>query len=760
MTRLLRRTVICWFLIPLAVAQSPNASARKPLTIEAIFAGGGITGRPPETIRWTPDHTKFSYIQRDDSGEHGELWLVDAATGQKALLVSESKLAALAPPIENIKDEREIERINRYRVDPYHWAPDSKHLLFVPRGQLWLYSLENGTAVQLSASPDRSGDPKFSPDGSRLAYVRKHNLYVRHVSSDTETQLTRDKDDKDKDKDKDEKKKDANLLNGEVDWVYAEELGVRSNYFWSPDSKNIVFLRMDETRVPTYPITDWMPTHPTVDMEKYPKAGDPNPVVRLGVVSASGGDVKWISLTDDADTYIPRFGWVRDGVLWAEVLNRAQDHLDLYFIDARSGRSRKVLTETAANAWVNVNDDMTILKSGDRFLWSSWRDGTTQLYLYSFDKENPLASDAKLERQLTKGDFEMLGVEAVDEEDGVVYVTCNRDDPRERHIYSVKLDGSGFEPVTDEDGTHHAIFAGDGKHFVDEFSALMTPPRTLICSTDNTCKNVWKSRSVDDYKLTAPQFLEFKADDGTTLYGQLLLPPESTPGKIPLIVNIYGGPAAQLVRNSWIENWTGSSGLFHQLLSQRGFAIFTVDNRGTPARDRKFMTAVRHQFGAIELQDQLTALDQLFVQYPQLDRTRVGIWGWSNGASMTLYAMTHSPMFKAGAAVAPVTDWRNYDSIYTERNNGLPTDKDTTSYTDLNLPKVADKLQGSLLLAHGTGDDNVHFQNSIQMVEALIQAGKQFQFMVYPNKTHSIRGSDDRDHLFHLIEDHFEHALK
>jgi dipeptidyl-peptidase-4 len=759
-TRLIRQTLICWFLIPLAVAQSPNTSARKPLTIEAIFAPGGITGRPPETIRWTPDHTKFSYIQRDDSGEHGELWLVDATTGQKTLLVSETKLATLAPPIENLKDEREIERISRYHVDPYHWAPDSKHLLFVPRGQLWLYSLETRTAVQFSASPDRSGDPKFSPDGSRLAYVRRHNLYVRHVSSDTETQLTRDKDDKDN-KDKDEKKKDANLLNGEVDWVYAEELGVRSNYFWSPDSKSIVLLRMDETRVPTYPITDWMPTHPTVDMEKYPKAGDPNPVVRLGVVSASGGDIKWISLTDDADTYIPRFGWVRDGVLWAEVLNRAQDRLDLYFIDARSGHSRKVLTDTTPNAWVNINDDMTILQSGDRFLWSSWRDGTIQLYLYSFDKENPLASDAKLERQLTKGNFEMLGVEAVDEEDGVVYVTCNVDDPRERQVYAVKLDGPGFEPVTDEDGTHHAIFADDGKHFVDEFSALMTPPRTLICSTDNTCKNVWKSRSVDDYKLTAPQFLEFKADDGTILYGELLLPPDSKPdSKIPLIVNIYGGPAAQLVRNSWIEDWTGSSGLFHQILAQRGFAIFTLDNRGTPARDRKFMTAIRHQYGAIELKDQLTALDQLFAQYPQLDRTRVGIWGWSNGASMTLYAMTHSNMFKAGAAVAPVTDWRNYDSIYTERNNGLPSDKDTTSYADMNLPKVADNLQGSLLLAHGTGDDNVHFQNSIQMVDALIKAGKQFQFMVYPNKTHSIRGSDDRDHLFHLIEDHFENALK
>jgi dipeptidyl-peptidase-4 len=747
-------------LIPLAVAQSvtPNSPAKKPLTIEAIFAEGGITGRPPETIQWMPDYTKFTFIQRDDSGEHGDLWSVDASTGAKRLLVNESKLATLAPPLAKIKDEREIERITRYHVDPYHWAPDSKHLLFVPHGQLWLYSLETGTAVQLSASSDPSSDPKFSPDSTRLAYVRRHNLYVRPVSGDTEKQLTREKEDKDRDR---EKEKEGNLLNGEVDWVYAEELSVRSNYFWSPDGKSIAYLHMDETRVPTYPITDLMPTHPTVDMEKYPKAGDPNPAVRLGVVSASGGDTKFFSLTDNPDIYIPRFGWVRDGILWAEVLNRTQDILDLYFIDARSGRSHRVLTETAPNAWVNVNDDMRILKSGDRFLWSSWRDGTTQLYLYSFDKANPLAYDAKLEHQLTKGDFEMLSVEAVDEAEGVVYFTCNQDDPRERQVYAVKLDGSGFEPVSEEDGTHHATFADDGKHFVDEFSALMTPPRTAICSTDGNCKTVWNSRSVDDYKLIAPEFLEFKADDGTLLYGQLLLPPEKTAtGKIPLIVNIYGGPAAQLVTNSWQESWVGASGLFHQLLAQRGFAIFTIDNRGTPARDRKFMTAVRHQFGGIELKDQLTALDQLFTQYPQLDRTRVGIWGWSNGASMTLYAMTHSTMFKAGAAVAPVTDWRNYDSIYTERSNGLPTDKTTTSYSDLNLPKVADKLQGSLLLAHGTGDDNVHFQNSIQMVEALIKASKQFRFMVYPNKTHSIRGADDRTHLFHLIEDHFERELK
>jgi dipeptidyl-peptidase-4 len=349
----------------------------------------------------------------------------------------------------------------------------------------------------------------------------------------------------------------------------------------------------------------------------------------------------------------------------------------------------------------------------------------------------------------------------VDETAGLVYFTCNKDDPRQRQLYAVKLDGSEFHRVSQEDGTHHPTFAEDGQYYVDQFSDLMTPPRVSTCGTDGNCKTVWRARSVDDYGLTEPAFLEFKADDGTLLYGELLLPAESTSAsKVPLIVNIYGGPAAQLVTDSWIEDWQGSSGLFHQLLSRRGFAIFTLDNRGTPGRDRKFMTAVRHQFGAIELKDQLTALDQLFTQYPELDRTRVGIWGWSNGASMTLYAMTHSTVFKAGAAVAPVTDWRNYDSIYTERYNGLPTDKNTTSYTDLDLPKVADKLQGALLLAHGTGDDNVHFQNSIQMVEGLIKAGKQFRFMVYPNKTHSIRGADDRDHLFHQIEDHFERELK
>jgi len=742
-------------LVPIATAQSA-APPQKPLTIESAFDEGGITGRGPESIQWTPDGATLSFIQRDDSGEHGELWMQNVATDQKNLLVGEVKLAKLSPPLSRLKDDREREQITRYHVEPYQWTPDSKHLLFNALGQLWLYTIESGTAVLVSSSPDPARDSKFSPNGNKLAYLRKHNLYVRSVSkdlaNDAEMPLTRSSE---------KEEKDESLLNGEVDWVYAEELSVRSNYFWSPDSRDIVFLQMDESKVPAYPIVNWMPTHPTVDMEKYPQAGDPNPSVRLGVVSSSGGKPRWISLTNDSDIYIPRFGWVRDGLLWAEVLNRAQDTLDLYFVDARSGHSRKVLTETAPDAWVYVNDDFKVLKSGDRFLWSSWRDGTTQLYLYSFDKEKPLISDARLERQLTQGDFEMLGVEGLDESAGLIYFNCNKDDPRLRQLYSVKIDGSGLQRVSREDGTHAVTFADDGKHYFDTFSALMTPPRLSACDSAGACNQVWASRNIDAYGLTPPKFLDFRANDGTTLYGELLLPPGSNATvKIPLIVNIYGGPAAQLVTNSWIQDWSGSSGLFHQILAREGFAIFTVDNRGTPARNRKFQTAIRHQFGAIELQDQLAALDQLFAQYPQLDRTRVGIWGWSNGGSMTLYAMTHSDVFKAGAAVSPVTSWRNYDSIYTERNNGLPSDRTTTSYADLDLAKVADKLHGSLLLLHGTSDDNVHFQNSIQMVEALVEAGKQFRFMAYPNKTHSVAGATDQTHLFHLIENHFLRELK
>jgi dipeptidyl-peptidase 4 len=730
----LTAALVC-FVAPLWSQSSPS----KPLTIEEIFAPGGLAGRGPENIEWSPDGTKLSYIQRDNEGEHGELWYVDAATAEKKVLLTAAKLASLAPDYNQVKNERERERLTRYHVAAYIWAPDSKHLLFDAHGQLWLFDIDTKTAVQFTSAPEPSGDPKFSPDGKQVSYVRQHNLYVRDAAGKHEKQLTKDTGD--------------NLLNGDIDWVYAEELSVRSNYFWSPDSKQIVFLHMDETRVPTYPISNLIPTNPTVDYQKYPKVGDPNPVVKLGVAEADKDKVRWISLPDEEDSYIPRFGWVRDGIVWAELLNRNQDQMDLYFIDARSGKSTKVLTETTPDAWINVNDDFRILKSGDQFLWSSWRDGTTQLYLYSFDKQNPLEGDAKLQNQITRGNFEVIGVEGIDETSGTIFFSCNKDDPRQRQIYSIKLDGTGMQRITPDEGIYSAEFSDNAKHYQLMFVGPLTPPEILLCTVGGSCASIWKAHDeVAEYGLRAPKYLEFKADDGTTLYGRLLLPQNPPAGKIPLIINIYGGPAAQMVLKE-LEN------PFDDILSRQGFAIFSVDNRGTPGRDRKFQTTIRHEFGAIELKDQLTALDQLLAEYPQLDKDRIGIWGWSNGGSMTLYAMTHSDRFRAGVAVAPVTDQINYDSIYTERYMGQLKD-DETGYAQSDVTTDAAKLHGALFLAHGTGDDNVHFQNSMQMINALIGAGKPFELMIYPNKTHGIAGSDARDHLFHMIDDHFQRELK
>jgi dipeptidyl-peptidase-4 len=741
------------FFIPLFALFAQTATPPKELTVEAIFAEGGLTGRAPETIKWSPDGTKVSFVQRDDSGDHGELWYVDTTTGEKKVLVSEAKLAQLSPPLSKIKDEREKERVTRYHVAAYIWAPDSKHLLFDSQGQLWYFDLGTGTGVQLTATSDPSDDPKFSPDGKRLAYVRKHNLYVHPVSGEQgEYQLTRDEDKEKKDK-KDEK--EGNILNGEVDWVYAEELAVRSNYFWSPDGHDILYLHMDETRVPTYPITDWMPTHPKVDAEKYPKAGDPNPVVRLGVVGSSGGKTRWIKLTDDEDTYVPRFGWIREGWAWAEVLNRKQDTMDLYFIETKSGKTRKVLTESIPDAWVNVNDDFHILKSADRFLWTSWRDGHTHIYLYSFDKQDPLSADAKLDRQLESGDYEVIEVSGVDDQSGTVFFSANKGDPRREQLFSVKVDGSGMAALSSEEGSTSGDFADDAKHYVEHRSDTLQPPRFSVCAVGGSCQKIWEARSVSEYGLVAPKDIEFKADDGTVLYGSLLLPPNVDPSqKLPLIVYIYGGPAGQTVQKAW----GGSTALFHQMLVKEGFALFTLDNRGSPNRGKKFSAAFRKQFGGVELKDQLGALDQLEAQYQQLDSARMAIWGWSNGGSMTLYALTHSGRFKTGASVAPVTSQRNYDSIYTERYMGLP--KENAKGYDDSIVSAAGNLRGSLLLAHGTSDDNVHLQNTIQMTDALIKAGKPFRLMLYPNKTHGISGPEARTHLFKMMEDFWVKELK
>jgi len=723
--------------LPASLAAQP---APRDLTLEAIFAEGGLTGVPPSTIQWSPDGRRATFLLRDETSGRDEFWSVDAASGKLERLLSADKLVMLAPS--RVENERERERRARYSVAGYHWSPGSKELLFEAGGQLWLHRFDTGTAVQLSATGDSIRDPRFSPDGARIAYVRNHNLCVLDLARGKEKQLTSGSNEE--------------ILNGEVDWVYAEELDVRSNFFWSPDGSQIAFLQMDERSVPTYPITDFLTTHATADLQKYPKAGDPLPAVRVGVVSAQGGDVSWIDLNLEDGGYIPRFGWVRNGLLWIQVLNREQTRLDLYFAEAKfMGRSRRVLRESS-DVWVETHNNFRILRSGGRFLWSSWRDGFPHLYLYRFDAAKPLEAEAVLERQLTRGEFSIFDVAGVDEDSKTVYFTANQGDARERHLFAVGLGGGEITRITEEPGTHDSLFSPDAKFSVQTFSSLREPTRLSLCALGGDCTVFWESNKLDAFALLAPVLVDFRADDGTLLHGRLLLPAgaEKAGKKVPLILNPYGGPGAQTVRNQW----GGWAFLLDQYLARRGFAVLQVDNRGMDARGRKFAAAVRRNLGSVEFVDQLAALNQALAAYPFLDRDRVGIWGWSYGGYLTLIAMTHSPRFAAGVAVAPVTDWRDYNAIFTERYLGTPQEN-ADAYRRSAPQHHASDLRGKLLLVHGTSDDNVHLQHTVQMVDAFIRAGKQFDLMLYPGKTHSISGAQARIHLFRRLQEHFEKEL-
>jgi dipeptidyl-peptidase-4 len=727
---------LCALVTVTAMAQ--QAPAKKQYTVEAIYAISATSGRPPAGLQWSPDGSKLAYIQHGASGEQESLYYFDPASGQSAQLIAADKLAALTPPTSNLKDDRQRENRARFGVADYQWAPDSASLLFDALGQLWIFDVAASKGRQLTDAKEPSSDPKFSPDGKFLSYLRGHNLYLRPIAGGAEVALTRDG--------------DADLLNGEVDWLYSEELDVRSNYSWSPDARQILYLQMNEAPVPQYPIVNWIPTHPETDQERYPKAGDPNPTVKL-MLTGLDGAAKEIDLGVKGEYYVPRFGWARPGLAWAMVLNRLQNEQELYFIDARTGRSRRVLGESDPN-YIELHDPMgrgahqgvRFLDSSSRFLWLSWRDGFTHVYLYSFDAAHPLEADARLERKLEQGSYEVNNLLGVDESKGIVYLEANKGDDRQEHLFAVALAGGEATQVTHQPGSHTISMTSDTKYFVDTYSALGGTAKMQICAVSGACSEVWASHTWDGYDTLAPQFVDFKAEDGTLLRGVILLPPAGAAtevnGKVPLILSPYGGPHGQEVRDS-----ARAVDAFDQVLAHAGFAVLKVDNRGSGNRGREFAMAAYHHLGEVELRDNLAALDQALARFPQLDAKRLGWWGWSYGGTMTAYALTHSDRFKAGISVAPVTDWHNYDTTYTERYMGLPKDN-AEQYEKTSVVKSAGKLSGRLLLVHGTSDDNVHMQNSIQFIDAMINAGVPFDLQLYPGKTHGIAGPQARTHLF------------
>ncbi|MGD0292848.1 MAG: alpha/beta fold hydrolase [Terracidiphilus sp.] len=718
--------------LPLA-AQTPAAQVpAKPLTVEAIYGHGPLIGTPPEGLAWSPDGKHLTFMAV------GELSEMEPGSDDAYVVVNRARFASFngAGASETDRDHRE-----RYRMASYLWAPDSEHLLFDMNGRLWLYDLHTRAGVEVGSSGAASGDdPKFSPDGESISFIREHGLaVVRLKVPGTPMTVVAPAPNK-------------TTLNGEVDWVYEEELDVRSNYFWSPDSKKLAYLEMNEADVPEYPITDWIPTHATVEVQRYPQPGDPNPAVRVGVVSAQGGKTVWVSLPIRAgQDYIPRFGWVDAKTVWVETLTRDQKHRDIYFADAETGQSHAVL-QLADNKFINDKYDVWV-GSGSIVL-TSWTDGHNHLYLYSYDQADTAHAAAKLVRQLTQGDFEVNDVFRVDLTGKLIDYASNEGSLLEQQLWQVNFAGERKQ-LSAGAGTHTGNFAPAGSAFVERQASRMEPPTMRICAEAGKCNLLWATRELEPYHLRAPEPLEVKAHDGTTLYATLLLPEGATSAaSVPLIVNPYGGPGATTVVNRW-----GDSLLFDELLAAHGFAVLHADNRGMGGRGRTFAQAAWHNFGAVQLEDQLTVVDAALARYPQLDPKRLGWWGWSWGGTFTIYAMSHSDRFRAGVAVAPVTDYRNYDSIYTERYLGQLAEF-ADVYKEFSVLSSAANLKGRLLIAHGTGDDNVHMENSVQYVQKLIEAGIPYDLQIYPRKTHSIAGPDVRQHLFNRILAHFEMYLK
>jgi dipeptidyl-peptidase-4 len=736
----MRTATLSFFaVVALSLATFPlNAQAtQKPLTVEAIFAHGPLIGHPPDELTWSPDGKHLTY---EDDGSLVEL---DLVTAKPQVLVSRDKLASLtgAGDSETDRDHRD-----RYKMSSYLWSPDSAHLLFDANGRLWLYHVRKHSGVEVGFTGAASGDdPKFSPNGGFVSFVRDHGLSVVRLTNPGKPATVV------------AAAPNKTTLNGEVDWVYEEELDVRSNYFWSPDSSRLAYLQMDEAAVPEYPITDWIPTHATVEMQRYPQPGDANPRVRVGVVSASGGQTVWIELPSihtgfqAGQDYIPRFGWVDAKTLWIETLTRDQKHRDLYFADAATGQAHPVLQLTDDKFF---NDKYDVFAGDGSIVMTNWSGGHTHLYLYSYDQANSGSAKAMLARQLTNGDFEVGDILGVDTAGKLIRYESNENNPLEQQLWQVSFDGQRKQ-LTAGAGFHTGIFAPAGGEFTDKLSTRLDPPVLRLCQAAGKCTVFWQTSAVEPYHLRAPKQIEVKAGDGTTLYATLLLPEGAAKSAtVPLILNPYGGPGVQTVSNRW-----GDGLLFDELLAQHGFAVLHTDNRGMGSRGRAFAQAAYHNFGPIQLEDQLAVLDAVLAQYPQLDKKRLGWWGWSWGGSFTLYALTHSDRFRAGVAVAPVTDWSNYDSIYTERYMSEPAGF-ASGYQDFSVVNSAANLKGRLLLAQGTGDDNVHMENSVQFVQKLIEAGIPYDLQIYPRKTHSIAGPDVRQHLYNRILAHFEEYLK
>ena len=713
------------------------------LTLDRIHADPALAGPGIRNLKISPDGLRVSFLRgRPDDQFQLDLWQYHIEDRSTRLLV-DSKILA---PDEQISSEekarRERERsANLHGILHYSWAPSGKQLLVPLGGNLYLVDLDSpGSARQVAAG--NVLDPKISPAGRYVSFVRQQNLFVIDLSNGKERQLTSDG--------------AGPIHNAEAEFVAQEEMKQHTGYDWAPDDSAIACKRFDESLVPVVRRVDIFADRTDVIEQRYPAAGDPNVLVQLMIVAPDTGLQRRVDLGLDADIYLVRADWSADSkTLLYQRQSRNQQTLDLVAVDAATLAQRILLSETSST-WVSIHDDLRFLKKRNAFIWSSERSGRNHLYLFDLD--------GHLLHPISSGEWGVDNLLAFDEQAGLVFVASNRDAVIDKQVYALALDGSSADDprrITLGDGWHDAVFATNGTVFTDTFSDPDTPPQVSLRRADGTLVDYLERNELNAQHPYAPyraahlatEYGALTSSDGQTLHYSLLKPAAFNPGKrYPVYLSTYGGPHAQHVARRW-------GNLFDQCMAQQGFVVFRLDNRGSSRRERVFTDVIHGELGTCEVADQLAGVDWLG-QQSYVDAKRIGVFGWSYGGFMTLRLLAAaSSKIAIGVAVAPVTDWALYDTHYTEQFIGKPKEN-PQGYQNSGVLTHLDGMRSPLLLMHGMADDNVLFSNTTRIIDALVKRGVQFDLMTYPGAKHGMSSRTEQRHIYGMIASFFNKHLQ
>ena len=725
------------------LSASLSAMASEPLSLARLFAEPSLSGTAPKSLSYSPDGSRITYLKgKAADANRLDLWQYDIKTARHSLLVdSDSLFQGTETLSDEEKARRERLRLFASGIVSYQWSKDGSALLFPLNGDLYHYDLKKKKSKKLTDTDSFETDAQISPKGRFVSFIRDQNIYVIELATGKETQLTKDG--------------AGTIRNGMAEFVAQEEMARMTGYWWAPDDSKIAFTQFDEAAVAEAIRNEIYADDIKLYSQRYPYAGQANVQIRLGVVQLSDQQVNWLDLGKETDFYLPRVQWTQDPqLLTYQWQSRNQQKLELRLADLAKHNQRVLLTEQS-NTWVNLHDDLHFLKKNQGFLWASERDGYKHIYHYQFDGSAPV--------QLTKGDWIVNNIAAVDEKKQLIYFNGRKDTPLEQHLYTVPLQGGEIARKTEPGFSHQAVVAKDGSGFIDTASAAVQLPQVTLRDAAGKVRTVLSANTLDkDHPLTPyagalvqPEFGTLKAADGQTLYYRLYKPKTLAAGKkYPVVVGVYGGPGAQRVTNSW-----SGRDLYFQYLVQNGYVVFQLDNRGSENRGKAFEDPIYRKLAEVELADQITGVEFLRT-LPYVDGNKVGIYGHSYGGYMTIMAMLRAgDYFAAGVSGAPVTDWALYDTHYTERYLGHPKDN-ADGYSQSAVFPYVDGLKGKLLIYHGMADDNVLFTHSTKLFSLLQEKGKPFEMMTYPGSKHAMFGQPVQTHLHQTITAFFDRTLK